>query len=274
MPELPEVEHAARSLGAQVTGAQIVGLSYIDWERMIETPTAAIFADLIAGRQIIEVGRRAKWIVATLDQGWTLALHLRMSGVVTVQGPEAQPNKHTRFVLGLSDGRQIFFDDTRKFGRLRLLDAQGLALLDQAHGVEPLSEAFTPSLLAQIVSERGTRIKPLLLDQTKIAGIGNIYADEALWHAQIHPMRAASSLSADEIERLHASIIVALQQGITHGGSTLRDYRNSYGEKGNNQEHFRVYNQQGEPCPRCGSMIEKTIVAQRGTHYCPNCQTL
>src|SRR6266508_3030467 len=236
MPELPEVEHAARSLGAQILGRRIIAVTKLDWERMVETPAVDQFLDLIKGREVRAVGRRAKWIVVTLDGGWTLALHLRMSGSITVHDSAAQPDIYTHLVLLLDDGRQVFFHDTRKFGRARPLDDAGLAALDIAHGV-----------------------KPLLLDPRVIAGIGNIYADEALWNAQLHPLRRSDSLDDDEIARLHSGIRLALLQGIEYGGSTLRDYRNGYGEAGSNQEHFNVYDQQGKPCPRCGTPIERTL---------------
>jgi formamidopyrimidine-DNA glycosylase len=274
MPELPEVEHAARSLGAQILGRTIVAVTKLDWQRMVETPAIEQFLDLLPGRRVLAAGRRAKWIVLTLDGGWTLALHLRMSGSLTVHGPDAQPDVYTHLVLLLDDGRQVFFHDTRKFGRARLLDSAGLSLLDGAHGVEPLSEAFTPQVLAELLGRRRARLKPLLLDQKVIAGIGNIYADEALWNAQIHPLRSSDSLSEDEVARLHSGIRLALLQGLEHGGSTLRDYRNGYGESGSNQEHFNVYDRQGQPCQRCGTPIVKITVGQRGTHFCPFCQQL
>jgi formamidopyrimidine-DNA glycosylase len=274
MPELPEVEHAARGLGDQIVGRRIVAVTRLDWERMVETPAVEQFIALLEGREVLGASRRAKWILLTLDEGWTLALHLRMSGSLTVHGPATQPDAYTHLVLLLDDGRQVFFHDTRKFGRARLLDAAGLAALDAAHGLEPLTDAFTPEALAERLRHRRARLKPLLLDQKVIAGIGNIYADEALWLAQLHPLRTGDSLDDDEIARLHSGIRLALLQGLEHGGSTLRDYRNSYGQSGANQEHFNVYDQAGQPCPRCGTAIEKIVVGQRGTHLCPFCQQL
>jgi formamidopyrimidine-DNA glycosylase len=274
MPELPEVEHAARGLGEQIVGRRIVAVTKLDWERMVETPAVERFLQLLQGREVLAAGRRAKWILLTLDEGWTLALHLRMSGAITVHGPEAQPDVYTHLVLLLDDGRQVFFHDTRKFGRARLLDADGLAALDAAHGLEPLSDAFTPAALAERLRKRRARLKPLLLDQRVIAGIGNIYADEALWLAQLHPLRVSDSLNDGEIARLHSGIRLALLQGLEHGGSTLRDYRDSYGQSGANQEHFNVYDQAGTPCPRCGTTIARTVIGQRGTHLCPFCQRI
>jgi len=274
MPELPEVEHAARTLGAQIVGRRIVAVTKLDWERMIETPAITQFLALLEGREVLATSRRAKWILLTLDSGWTLALHLRMSGYITVQDADAQADGYTHLVLLLDDGQQVFFHDTRKFGRARLLDDVGLAALHAAHGLEPLTDTFTPAALAELLRRRSARLKPLLLDQRVIAGIGNIYADEALWRAQLHPLRTSDSLDDDEIARLHSGIRLALLQGLDRGGSTLRDYRNSYGEAGTNQDHFNVYDRAGAPCPRCGTVIERTVVAQRGTHLCPFCQRL
>lgn len=274
MPELPEVETVARSLAPQVVGRQIVGVEKLDWERMVETPAAPEFCALVAGRQILAVGRRAKWVLITLDAGWSLAIHLRMSGNLLVAGPEAAPDIYTHLVLALDDGRRIFFEDQRKFGRVRLLDAAGLAALDAAHGPEPLGERFTVAELARILAGRRTKLKPLLLDQTLIAGVGNIYASEALWLARLHPLLPAAQVGAEGAAALHAAIRQTLEQGIANQGSSLRNYRNSYGESGSNQEHFFVYDRAGQPCERCGAPIERVVVAQRSTFYCPTCQGL
>ena len=274
MPELPEVETVARSLAPQVVGRSIVGVEKLDWERMVETPAVPDFYALIAGRQIRAVGRRAKWVLITLDAGWSLAIHLRMSGNLLVAGPEAAPDIYTHLVLALDDGRRIFFEDQRKFGRVRLLDAAGLAALDAAHGPEPLGEQFTVAELARILAGRRTKLKPLLLDQTLIAGVGNIYASEALWIARLHPLLPAAAVGAEAVAALHAAIRQTLEQAIANQGSSLRNYRNSYGESGSNQEHFFVYDRAGQPCERCGAAIERIVVAQRSTFYCPSCQGL
>ncbi len=272
MPELPEVEIVARSLAAQVLQHKITAIEKLDWERMVETPDLATFRATLPDRCILAIGRRAKWLLMTLDAGWTLALHLRMSGNLTVQAAEAMPDIYTHLVLALDDGRRIFFQDQRKFGRVRLLDPVGLAALHASLGPEPLDTQFAINDLAQLLARRNARLKPLLLNQAIIAGLGNIYVDEALWYAHLHPLRAASSLDPDEVERLYYAIRTVLQQGIQNHGSTLRTYRNSYGEPGNNQEHFAVYDRKQQPCPRCGTPIKRILVAQRGTHFCPVCQ--
>jgi formamidopyrimidine-DNA glycosylase len=272
MPELPEVQHAADSLAAQIAGRRIASVPHLDWERMVETHSAADFAALLAGREVQAVGRRAKWLLLTLDEGWTLALHLRMSGHLVVAGPEEAPGPYTHLVLRLDDGRQVFFHDTRKFGRARLLDRAGLAELGAAHGLEPLADDLTPERLGDVLRARRRQLKPLLLDQRVLAGIGNIYADEALWRAQLHPLRSSDTLSDNEVARLYAGIRSALSDGLNNGGSTLRDYRDAYGEAGSNQQYFNAYGRAGQPCPRCGAPITRTVVGQRGTHYCPECQ--
>jgi formamidopyrimidine-DNA glycosylase len=272
MPELPEVETVARSLAPQVVGRTIAGVERLDWERMVETPPAPVFRDLIAGRRILGVRRRSKWVLLDLDDGWVLAIHLRMSGNLTVQAPADVARPHVHLVLALDDGRRIFFDDERKFGRVRLLDRGGLAALDAAHGPEPLADAFSAAEFARILAGRRTKIKPLLLDQRMIAGIGNIYASEALWLARIHPLLPAAAIDAAGAEALHGAIRAVLEKAIAHEGSSLRNYRNSYGRRGQNQEHFLVYDRTGQPCQRCGTPIERIVVGQRSTFYCPTCQ--
>ena len=272
MPELPEVEIAARSLAPQVIGRIIVGIERLDWERMVETPELERFYAILPGRQILAVGRRAKWIILSLDRAWSLAIHLRMSGRLSVETADATPRHHVHLVLALDDGRRICFDDERKFGRVRLLDPAGLAALDATHGPEPLADSFTPLLLAERLAGRRAALKSLLLDQQRIAGLGNIYVNEALWLARIHPLTLASALEQPAIDALHSAIRFVLEKAIQNQGSSLRNYRNSYGEQGSNQDHFLVYNRVDKPCQRCGTPISRIVVAQRSTYYCPTCQ--
>jgi formamidopyrimidine-DNA glycosylase len=197
-----------------------------------------------------------------------------MSGSVSVQSAEATADKYTHLVLALDDTRRIFFRDIRKFGRARLLDPAGLAALDRSLGPEPLDEGFRVNDLHHMLSARRTAIKPLLLNQAVIAGLGNIYVDESLWQSRIHPVRPANSLNTTEIAALYTAIRDVLWRAIANKGSTLRDYRTGYGQKGANQDYFAVYDRQGKPCPHCGTPVVRIVVAQRGTHLCPVCQIL
>ncbi|MEB3220667.1 MAG: bifunctional DNA-formamidopyrimidine glycosylase/DNA-(apurinic or apyrimidinic site) lyase [Candidatus Sericytochromatia bacterium] len=272
MPELPEVETAARDLASQVAGATIAAVVHLDWPRLIETPSPEAFVAALAGRRITHVGRRAKWLLVGLAGDLTLAVHLRMSGSIYVASADAPWDPHVRLVLRLADGRALVLRDVRKFGRVRLLDAAGLAALDASFGPEPLEAGFTRAWLARALGERATRLKPLLLDQAFIAGLGNIYVDEALWRARVHPERPACSLTAPEAARLHEAIRAVLEASIARRGSTLRDYRTGTGEIGGNQTHFQAYGRTNAPCPRCGTPISRIVVSQRGTHLCPRCQ--
>jgi formamidopyrimidine-DNA glycosylase len=272
MPELPEVEIIARSLAPQLVGRTILEVERLDWERMVETPSADAFRREIAGRRVLAARRRAKWLLLDLDHGLTLALHLRMSGRLEVHPATAEARAHVHLIIRLDDQRRLFFDDERKFGRVRLLDAAGLAALDAAYGPEPLDDRFTVAELGRILRGRRTRIKPLLLDQRVIAGMGNIYASEALWLARIHPLTPACAIEADGVTVLHAAIRQALTSAIEHEGSSLRNYRNGYGLRGRNQEHFLAYDRHGHPCQRCGTLIERIVVGQRSTFFCPACQ--
>ncbi len=272
MPELPEVETVARDLAAQVVGRGIAAIAKLDWPRMVETPAAEAFMRELPGHRIEAVGRRAKWVVATLDGERWLAVHLRMSGSLIVRAGTEPVDAHTHLVLSLDDGRRVDFRDVRKFGRVRLLDAAGLAALDARHGLEPLDASFTPEALAAILAGRSTRLKPLLLDQALIAGLGNIYVDEALWHARLHPERAANTVGPAEVTALHAAIQRVLRRSLELGGSSFRDYRNGYGQEGGNQVAFEVYRREGQACTRCGAPIVRDVVAQRGTHFCAGCQ--
>lgn len=272
MPELPEVEIIARSLAPQLVGRTILDVERLDWERMVETPSVDAFRREIAGRRVLAARRRAKWLLLDLDRGWTLALHLRMSGRLEVHPSTDEARAHVHLIIRLDDQRRLFFDDERKFGRARLLDAAGLAALDAAYGPEPLDDRFTAAELGRILRGRRTRIKPLLLDQRVIAGMGNIYASEALWLARIHPLTPACAIEADGVTALHAAIRQALTSAIEHEGSSLRNYRNGYGLRGQNQEHFLAYDRDGHPCQRCGTPIERIVVGQRSTFFCPTCQ--
>ncbi len=271
MPELPEVEYVARELRATLPGRRITGAE-VRWARSIQGMEPAEFVAGVTGRTVTAIGRRAKYLLLTLDDGRLLIAHRRMSGNLLLcgQGQEAPP--YTRVALDLDDGRRLYYTDPRKFGRLTLawLDALPPALAEL--GPEPLEAAFTPTALAERLAGSRRAIKAALLDQRVIAGLGNIYADEALFRAGIHPLRSAGSLTGAEIRRLRDGIQGALTTGIAHGGTTFGRHRDLYDEAGSNLEHVEVYRRTGQPCVRCGTPIERVTVTQRGTHYCPRCQ--
>jgi formamidopyrimidine-DNA glycosylase len=267
MPELPEVETTAVELAAEVLGRRILGVTRLDHPAMVESPDVASFKKRLVGRRIEAVTRRAKWVLLRLDEDLTVAVHLRMTGILRAAPGSEAPDKHTHLVLALDDGNQIFFRDSRKFGRVKLLNARGLAELDQAHGVEPLSEGFTPAALADLLRRR-TKLKPLLLDQALVAGLGNIYTDEALHQAKLHPLRPAESLDATEVERLHGAIRDVLGRGVARKAR----YWDGAVRSHEDFDEFAVYDRAGEPCRACGGAIARIVIAQRGTHYCPACQ--
>jgi formamidopyrimidine-DNA glycosylase len=272
MPELPEVETVRRSLARELAGRRIVNVREIGWPSIVAAPTPDELCLALCDRAVERVDRRAKYVLIRLDNDETLAVHLRMTGQLLVVPGDAPSDKHTHIILSLDDGRELRFHDTRKFGRWWLLNADGLAELESRLGDEPLGDGFTLAAFQARLAGRRTKLKPLLLDQSVVAGIGNIYADEALWMSRLHPLRTADSLDEDEVAALHASIIAALDQGIQRRGTTLVNYRDASGASGENQDYLNAYGRTGAPCPRCGTPIERIIVAQRSTHICPTCQ--
>jgi formamidopyrimidine-DNA glycosylase len=277
MPELPEVETVARDLHSALSGWQVVGVD-IRQPAVIAAPEAEAFAAGLTGQTVLSVHRRAKYIVVDLAGGDHLVVHLRMTGRLVLTDAGAAPVKHTHVVLrfrnAAGEERELHFHDTRRFGRLWLLDAAGLGSLFAPLGPEPLEDAFSRQDLATLLAGRPTKLKILLLDQTRLAGLGNIYVDEALFHAGLNPTWQAKSLSAAEVDRLYEAIRQVLSQAVAHRGTSLSDaeYRDAQGNKGGHQDHVAVFRQQGRPCPRCGAIIQRTKLAGRGTHFCPQCQ--
>jgi formamidopyrimidine-DNA glycosylase len=272
VPELPEVETVRRTLASALVGRRIVEVTRIAWERTIAEPSPELFRELLQNRPVTAIDRRAKYLVIRLDRDEALVVHLRMTGRLTIEDGTAEPDGHTHVVLRLDDGQQLFFRDTRKFGRIWLLDAEGLALLHTRLGREPLDEALTAEEFRVVLRRRKGRLKPLLLDQKLIAGLGNIYVDEALWQAKLHPLRTVPSLDDAEIDRLYAAIRDVLANAIERRGTSFSDYRDARGLPGDNQNFLNAYDRAGKPCPRCGTPIERTVVGQRGTFFCPFCQ--
>jgi formamidopyrimidine-DNA glycosylase len=274
MPELPEVETVLRGLRtARLEGARIREV-YIGWHRTVSGHTPAEFAAALRGRVITRLRRRAKYLMAELDNGRHLLVHLRMTGQFRLEPADTPPDEHDRLVLHLADGRQVHFHDTRKFGRFRLVDDPQTHLA--ALGPEPLTKDFTLAAFRRHLAGKQRRIKPLLLDQRCVAGIGNIYADESLWRARIHPARRADTLTPPETVRLHRAIREVLAKAIALGGTTLGSGATNFysvaGRRGRHAEALQIFRRTGEPCPRCGDLVTRLIVGQRGTHICPRCQ--
>jgi formamidopyrimidine-DNA glycosylase len=287
VPELPEVETVCRQLEPELEGRRIERLEVLDerWSRPI--PPAELEA-AVKGREIRGLGRRGKYLLLALDGDQTLVMHLRMTGnLVLVEGEEkldlsegrrlyegerSTSARHLRARFLLDDGRELWFTDPRRFGEAFLIDDSGLAERFERLGIEPLSEQFTAEALGEIAAGRTAPLKSFLLDQSGIAGVGNIYADEALFRARLHPLSPAGSMKPEHHEALRAAVVAALEAGIDGGGASIDDYRDGRGEKGTMQDEFLVHTREGEPCPSCGEPIARIVVSGRSTYYCPSCQ--
>ncbi len=269
MPELPEVETIARILrvgdhGPSLKGQRIQRVS-LHWPRHIHTPSVSTFRRRIRNRLVRDVGRRGKFIHIQLDRG-NLIIHLRMSGDLSIAANDTPQDPHDHTIFFLENNYQLRFNDVRKFGRVYLVDDEEQIFGEL--GPEPLSPSFTWESLMEDLHKRKRRIKPLLLDQTFLAGLGNIYTDEALHRAGIHPLRRSDSLEPDEVQALWKGIRDTLKSGISNNGASIDwVYRG-----GDFQNHFRVYQRVGEACTTCGSPIVRMVIGQRGTHFCPKCQ--
>jgi len=287
MPELPEVETVCRQLEPEIEGRRVERLEVYDPRWCRSTPPAELEA-AVAGRMIEGLGRRGKYLLLRLDGGQTLVMHLRMTGnLVLVEGEDkldpsegmrlyegerstSERHLRARFVL---DGRELWFTDPRRFGEALLLgDGELDAHFAPRLGVEPLSDEFTAERLGEIAAGRKAPLKSFLLDQKGIAGIGNIYADEALFRAGLHPLSPAESMKPEHLEALRDGTVAALEAGIDGGGASIDDYRDGRGEKGRMQEEFLVHTREGKPCPRCDGTVERIVVSGRSTYFCPSCQ--
>jgi formamidopyrimidine-DNA glycosylase len=276
MPELPEVQtivddlNAADLIGMPITGARVF------WPRTIAEPSPRLFCNHLKNHKFTAIKRRGKYLVFNIDNGSTLLLHLRMSGRLHLVLANSPRHKHEHVIFSFQDGRQLRFHDTRKFGRIHLLD-DPTKILGRL-GPEPLAKDFTAKLMAERLRQRKRLLKPLLLDQGFIAGLGNIYVDEALWDAKLHPNRIAASLSLSEIKALHRAIPKVLKRGLKHLGTSLgtgdTNFYSVARRRGRNQDDLKVFRRTGLSCPRCKSPIERIIVGQRSTHICPECQKL
>jgi formamidopyrimidine-DNA glycosylase len=272
MPELPEVETIRQGLEKRLAGRTVTGLRIPpDHGRpvpVIKGLDEASFREGVVGAKVVGVSRRGKYLALNLDTGRMLVIHLRMTGALLF--PEAPEDRFVRAVFSFDDGSEMRFTDVRKFGGLWLAD--DLSQVTTGLGPEPLGDEFSQELLAQALTGRKAPVKSIILDQRRIAGIGNIYADEACFAAGIDPRRLGAAVSAGEVKALHAAIRDVLLAGLEHGGASFRDYRNTGGNVGSMQKHVKVFRRTGKPCYTCGAIIERVKVGGRSTHFCPKCQ--
>lgn len=288
MPELPEVETIRRGLELGIT-SQTISEVRVLWPRSFQAPTDLI-EQIVVGAKISHLGRRAKVLIIELDNGYSMLVHLKMTGQMVLVKADGErfagghptksmrdglPDSSTKVIFSFVSGDKLYFNDFRKFGWIKLVPTDQIELdeLVARLGPEPLGKEFTlVAFRQQLARHLRAPIKPTILDQSTVGGVGNIYADEALHLARIHPRRLAGALSPAEIKRLHEAIKTIISLGIAHGGTSFTAYVNALGGKGDYLDHARVFRRQGKPCSVCGTIIEKIRVAGRGTHFCPNCQ--
>jgi len=273
LPELPEVETTARSLRPVLVGRRVTAVDGVDWPRMLPNTTEADLQASLVGEHVISVGRRGKYLLVEFDGETWAAFHRKMSGNLLLERATLPRERHTHLVLTLDDGNELRFVDARKFGRVYLFrsNVELNDFLSERLGPDSLNE-LDPAILASKLRGRKGRIKSLLLDQAFLAGVGNLYADEALWQARVHPLRTADSLTKAEVRRLAEAIKLVLVLGIERRGTSFSTYRDSDGTPGENQDHLNVYGRKGQPCPRCGTTIRRLQIGQRSSHLCPRCQ--
>jgi formamidopyrimidine-DNA glycosylase len=275
VPELPEVETVRARLAPVLTGRRFVRVEITD-PRLTRPFEPDAVASELEGETVAAVDRRGKYVVVRFESGRSLLIHLRMTGsLLHARNGALADDPYRRAVVRLDDGSDVAYRDVRRFGTWLLLEPDELDdYLKARLGREPLDRSFTSRRMAERLRNRRAPIKAALLDQRTLAGMGNIYADEALWRARVHPLRPAGELRDDEIARVTRGVKEALRAGVARQGATLRDYSTPDGERGRMQHEFKAYGRTGEPCDRCGTPIEKTRVAGRGTWYCPSCQQL
>jgi formamidopyrimidine-DNA glycosylase len=272
MPELPEVETVRRRLEPVLVGRRFDRVEILD-PRLTRPEDPVEVAAELTGERVEAVDRRGKYVVVRFESGRALLVHLRMTGTLLHVDEVPEKDPHRRAVVRLDDGSEVIYRDVRRFGTWLLSEpGEAQPYLAARLGGEPLAQAFTAKRLGEALAGRRAPVKAAILDQRRLAGVGNIYADEALWRARIHPLRPAGELDEDELRALHRGIRAALKAGIERQGATLRDYRTPDGGSGRMQHEFKVYGREGEPCERCGRPIEKIRAAGRGTWFCPKCQ--
>jgi formamidopyrimidine-DNA glycosylase len=273
MPELPEVETIRRDLNKELKGRKIVKLKLHDWAKMLK-PTPGALAKAVEGKRIRDFDRRAKLLLMHLDDhGTTIAIHLKLSGQLYIRKQTQAPDRFTHVVLKLDKGEELRFNDLRKFGFMKVVEnKKDLDKLLSEFGPEPFTPEFTFDKFKNIIAKSSRAIKTTIMDQSKISGVGNIYADEALWRAKIHPEQSAGKLTEKQLKDLYDAILFVLKQGIEDRGTSVDQYRDIYSQEGRHERNLQVFRQNGKPCPACGTKVEKIKVGGRGTHFCPKCQ--
>lgn len=271
MPELPEAETIARDLDPRLSGHRVTGIT-ITHEDVVHGPVENL-VDSVTGRTITAVSRRGKNVVLHLDDAGRLVVNLGMTGrLVTSDAPRAAELRHVAVAFALDDGRTLLYDDTRRFGLIQRYDAESWAVRDMELGIEPMSRAFTPDALWAMTKRTRTHVRNFLLDQRRVAGVGNIYALEALFRAGIRPTRRSHRITRVEAARLRVALQDVLARAIEHRGTTFSDYRDASGEAGGFQPLLEVYGREGAPCNACGAAIKRTVLTNRSAFYCPTCQ--
>ncbi len=271
MPELPEVETIRKHIASQLTGSTIVDVNVL-LPRLIKWPQPDVFKAVLINKQVVSVNRRGKYLLLELSDNWVLIIHLRMTGRLFYRA-DMETDQYARIIFLLDNRDRLVYADTRTLGTLYLLKNDELWRISGLNslGPEPLTADFTQEYF-QSLKKKKAQIKAVLLNQEFIGGLGNIYVDESLALANIHPARLACSLSPIDIERLYHAINKVISDGIKHGGTSFRDYRDGLGKKGSHQDYLAVYGRAGQPCKKCGTLIKKTVIAGRGTSFCPHCQ--
>lgn len=275
VPELPEVETVRRGIAPVLEGGRIERATILD-PRLVRPFDPGIVADELVGERVLAVERRGKYLVVRFYEERALLIHLRMTGSLrhAPRGALAE-DPHTRAVLSMDNGSDVAYRDVRRFGTWELFEPGEVgSYLAARLGPEPLGPSFSAARLGARLAGRRAPLKSALLDQRTLAGLGNIYVDEALWHSRLHPLRPAGSLDGEEVRRLHRALRRVLRRGIERQGSTLRDYTAPNGAYGSMQDEFRAYGRAGEPCDRCGTELTRIVVGGRGTTFCPRCQPL
>lgn len=273
MPELPEVETTVRDMRRLILGRTFGGLKFADWNNLFQTHPAEVMGQLVTGEQVVAVNRRAKYVILELTNDKHLVFHRKMTGNLFWREADAPTDKYTHIIFSFADGSELRFTDLRKFGRIYLfLSRNELEQHFSKLGAEPLLDDFTEDQFVNLFKGRRGQLKQLLLNQSVLVGLGNIYVNEALWLSSLHPQRQAETLMEPELRKLYHAVREVLQVAVDNRGTTLSDYLDGEGQKGRNQEFLRVHEREGEPCLNCQTPIEKIVVGQRGTYFCPNCQ--